>query len=142
MRAVRAAPFLAVLAALAACKRSGEVPDAGPELALPPRIEIRADRTDLVFSYPGPEGALVDVDKLEKVPEVSRHNVLVRDLSKSAEELQADKYLYVADLTAPATDGGSYDYALVSRWAFDKKTLPKLVATAAVRRRSATAAAR
>jgi glutaredoxin len=83
---------------------------------MPVPIQITAERTDLIFSYQDADGKFHDVTHLADVPEPVRKQVLVRDLSHNPEELHADEYLYVADLTE-AVDGG-YPYALVSRYRF------------------------
>ena len=107
---------------LAGCHRST---GAKPVEAQPlPQIDIDGKRTDLLFSYLDTDGHYHDVGKIDDVPKDRRKQVLVRDLSKKPEEIQADQYLFVANLSAEA-DGG-YPYSVVSRYGFDR--LVKLMA--------------
>jgi glutaredoxin len=113
----------AVMAALllSACRRgpAEAAPKAeatGPE---PARIDVRADRKDLVYSYLDPSGRYHDATSVDEVPEASRAQVLVRDLSKSPDELHAADYLYVADLRQPDAVG-RYTCGAVSRFSFDR----------------------
>jgi glutaredoxin len=98
------------------CSRSGS-PDAGSPAA-PPQLTLQKDRKDLLFTYVDAEGKLHDVDGADKVPEDRRKQVLVRDLSKGAEELKADQYVYVADLTRD--ENGAWPYTVVSRYGIDR----------------------
>ena len=98
------------------CSRSGGA-DAGPPAA-PPKLNLAKDRTDLVFTFVDTEGKLHDVDAADKVPVERRKQVLVRDLSKSADELKADQYVYVADLTRE--QDGAWPYADVSRYSVER----------------------
>jgi glutaredoxin len=109
---------------LGACARKVSMAGAdggGGNPALPPEIEITKDRKDLLFSFMDNDGKLRDVSSIDKVPEDRRKQVLVRDLSKRPEEVKADQFVYVADLTA--AEGGRYRYAVVSRYSFDKRLL-------------------
>ncbi len=100
------------------CTRSSSsAPDAGPPAA-PPEVVFDKDRKDLLFTYVDAEGKLHDVDSADKVPEDRRKQVLVRDLSKGAEELKADQYVYVADLTRE--ENGAWPHAAVSRYGVDR----------------------
>ncbi len=118
-RMSRPLALIGVLAALSApaCRKPAPAKASGP--AALPHIEIDAKRTDLVFSYLDADGRYHDVDKLDDVPKDRRKQVLVRDLSKKPEEIHADEYLFVADLSVEA-DGG-YPYAIVSRYGFDRR---------------------
>lgn len=98
--------------------------------AEPPQIRVTADRTDLVFTWLSPTGSFHDTSKLEEIPEESRAQVLVRDLSKSPDELRADEFLYVADLREPDASG-RFPCGVVSRRGFEKKGVREAVATAA-----------
>ncbi|MBI5546066.1 MAG: hypothetical protein HY901_19415 [Deltaproteobacteria bacterium] len=113
-------PVIIAAAALAlslvSCRRAG-APDAG-EPAAPPKIFLSKDRTDLLFTYVDEEGRLQDVDSADQVPEVRRKSVLVRDLSKNADELKADQYVFVADLTRE--EDGAWPCTAVSRYAIDR----------------------
>jgi len=112
----------ALVVVAAGCRRgapgaaSGEAAAGGPE---PARIEVLADRSDLVFSYLDPSGRYHDVTKVDEVPEASRAQVLVRDLSKSPDELHSADFLYLADLRQPDA-AGRYTCGAVSRFAFDR----------------------
>lgn len=108
-------PMLLIFS-VAACRRGG-APDAG-EPAAPPKLSLAKDRKDLLFTYVDAEGKLHDVDAADKVPEDRRKQVLVRDLSKGAEEVRADQYVFVADLTRE--DNGAWPYAVVSRYGIEK----------------------
>jgi glutaredoxin len=101
---------------LAGCSRGATAVDAGT--GLPPPLTLTRDRTDLVFTFMDAEGILRDVDAAEKVPEERRGQVLVRDLSMSPDELQVDRYVFVADLTRD--EGGAFPYAVASRYAIDQ----------------------
>jgi hypothetical protein len=98
--------------------------DAGAETAAPPpdaaRIIVTKERTDLLFTYIDGTGAYHDVNKIDAVPEASRQQVLVRDLSKSPDELRSADYLYIADLRTPDSNG-HYTCGAVSRRGFEKE---------------------
>jgi glutaredoxin len=112
--------------ALLGCKPAAKAnPDSGAAKALlgsepnaPAPIQVTPGRADLVFSYQDETGKFHDVSRPEDVPGPFKKAVLVRDLSLKPEDVQADRMLYVADLTATPEDGGSYPYALVSRYRF------------------------
>lgn len=114
---------LAVVAlVLAGCaKAAPESAPAAVEAAgkEPPKIVVSKDRADLVFTYVDAAGQFHDATTIAEVPEVSRAQVLVRDLSKSPDELRTTELLYVADLRAP-DDKGRYACGAVSRRAFDR----------------------
>ena len=104
----------------ASCKRgSSAAPvDAGPSRtpSEPVVISVTDARTDLVFSYQDEQGKFHDTQHIAEIPEAARKHVLVRDLSLNPEEVHADEFLYVADLTQH--EDGGYPYALVSRYRF------------------------
>ena len=106
--------------AIAGCHRSGAAAptDAGPvrSPSEPVVISVTDARTDLVFSYQDEQGKFHDTPHIADIPESARKHVLVRDLSLKPEEVHADEFLYVADLTQ--RDDGGYPYALVSRYHF------------------------
>jgi glutaredoxin len=118
------------LLSLAACHSpSGSAADAGPSAATEaaatpppdaPRVIVTKDRKDLLFTYIDATGAYHDVSKIEEVPEASRQQVLVRDLSKSPDELKTADYIYIADLRTP-DDKGHYTCGAVSRRGFERK---------------------
>jgi glutaredoxin len=105
-----------VVLALVGCRRP-PAPRAAEATPLP-RLDIDAKRTDLVFSYFDGDGHYHDVTQIEEVPKERRKQVLVRDLSKKPEEIHADQFLFVADLSGEG-DGG-YSYSIVSRYGFDR----------------------
>lgn len=113
----RRLPALVLLLLLAACRKAGGPPDAAAPAA-PAPLSFAKDRTDLLFSYVDAEGKLRDVARAEQVPEDRRRMVLVRDLSRRAEELEADRYVYVADLTRE--ENGAWTAAVVSRYGVDR----------------------
>jgi glutaredoxin len=118
MRRLALATLLA--ASLASCsRRAAGGRDAGPApVETPPALSLTRDRTDLLFTWIDLEGKLHDVDSADKVPADRRRQVLVRDLSKKPEELAADRFVYVADLTRE--EGGAWPYAVVSRYASER----------------------
>jgi glutaredoxin len=116
---------LVALVVLVSCHQSSEKPAAQaavadkPEGPAPAKISVTKERTDLVFTYVDPTGQFHDVMKIDEVPEESRAQVLVRDLSKSPDELHAADYLYEADLRQPDANG-RYTCGAVSRFSFEK----------------------
>lgn len=106
-----------VLAASTGCRKSPGASDAGEPVG-PPRLELAKGRDDLLFTYFDADGKLHDVNAADKVPQDRRKQVLVRDLSKRAEEVKADQYVFVADLTRE--EGGTWPYAVVSRYSVDR----------------------
>lgn len=132
----RSAPMLvaAALAALPACRRTPPaqaparpVADDGPQ---PAKIVVTKARTDLVFTYLDAQGAYHDATSVDEVPEASRAQVLVRDLSRTPEELRSADFLYVADLREGDKDG-RYACGAVSRRAFERKGAAEAAAQAA-----------
>lgn len=115
----RTSLLLLSLSLAVACSRGGKgASDAGVDPAAPPKLTLEKTRQDLIFSYVDADGRLRDVDAADKVPPERRKQVLVRDLSKSPEELHADKYVFIADLTRE--EGGAYPYAVLSRYDVDR----------------------
>ena len=113
---IRRSPALAALAVLCACHKVAPA-DAGT--ATPPApLVLSKERKDLLFTFVDEQGKLRDVDSFEKVPPSRRRQVLVRDLSKNADELKADQLVYVADLTRE--EGGAWPYLTVSRYGVDR----------------------
>ncbi len=109
---------LLVLGAAAGCRRPAPQPPDAAEPLEPPSLTFTKDRKDLLFTYVDAEGKLRDVDDASKVPEDRRKQVLVRDLSRRAEEVKADQYVYVADLTREVA--GAWPHAVVSRYGIDR----------------------
>ncbi len=96
-----------------------------PETATPeppPDIVVRADRSDLVFSYEGADSeGFETATKIADIPEQSRQKVVVTDLSLSPELRQAGRYIYLTDLRNARKDG-TYPVALASRYGLKAKT--------------------
>jgi len=79
--------------------------------------QVRADRTDLVFSYLDPlSGTYATTSSIGGVPEAARAHVVVTDLSRTPEQRQAARYVVLADLRAPSADG-TYAVSIASRHA-------------------------
>ncbi len=116
----RLAVALLLSAALASCsRRSAAARDAGPApVETPPALALTRSRTDLLFTWIDLDGKLHDVDAADKVPAERRRQVLVRDLSKKPEELGADRFVYVADLTRE--EGDAWPYSVVSRYTSER----------------------
>jgi glutaredoxin len=96
--------------------------DGGAEVNPTPdaaRVIVTKDRKDLIFTYLDATGAYHDVSKVDDVPEASRGQVLIRDLSKSPDDLHAADYLYIADLRT-ADSNGHYPCGAVSRRGFER----------------------
>ncbi len=122
--------FLLLCPALAACHHApGAAADAGiaPSDALPV-VRVVPDGGRYVFSWYGPDGKVQDADSIAKIPGAARKQVLVRDLSRTPESLQSDRFLYLADVSkAPPDDG--WPTSVVSRYTFeaqDDGNLPAL----------------
>ncbi|MFM2152866.1 MAG: hypothetical protein RL199_1301 [Pseudomonadota bacterium] len=129
-----AALLAAVL--LVGCRRAEPGAVAKAAGTEPARIEVRADRKDLVFSYLDATGRYHDATAVADVPEDARAQVLVRDLSKSPDDLHSAEFLYVADLRQPDASG-RYTCGAVSRFSFERKGAHEAagqVAAAAVER--------
>lgn len=83
---------------------------------------MRADRTNLVFSYKKGDGAEFETaTRIQDVPAQARAHVVVTDLGLSPEDRQAGRYVYVADLRAARKDG-TYPVAVASRYGFETGT--------------------
>lgn len=108
--------MVAVLVATATCRRSATQPDVGARPL--PSVSITRGRVDLVFSWVDADGKYHDVTRVEDIPAARRKQVLVRDLSKRPDEVRADEFLVIADLTAESDAG--FPFAVVSRYAFDR----------------------
>jgi len=115
----RTVPWLLLLSALG-CRRSvadhAALADAGASSL--PEVRVTPDGGPYVFSYYGEDGKLHDVTVIDRVPPSARRQVLVRDLGRTAAELQSDQYVYLADLRAPAGEEG-ITTSVVSRYRFE-----------------------
>lgn len=110
-------PLFLLLLVLASCTRKPATP-LPAEPSEPPTLDLSGDRTDLLFTWVDADGKLHDVDAADKVPVERRKQVLVRDLSKSPDEVQADRYVFLADVSRE--EGGFFRYVVVSRHAMDR----------------------
>lgn len=128
MRPVSCAPLLLALAACSAPKPA-ETP--APQ-APPPLPQVRADRTDLVYSYVDPlTGAYATTSSVGGVPEAARAHVVVTDLSQTPEQRQAARYVVLVDLRAPSADG-TYAVSIASRHALTAAAGAEAPATSGV----------
>lgn len=130
----RGALVLVLGGALLACRGNETPTSAAPvrddELHLPASVLVTRERADLLFTWIDPTGAFHDTTSIDAIPETSRAQVLVRDLSKSPAELRTDTLLYVADLrTADAQ--GRFSCGVVSRRAFDRRAVRSVAAETA-----------
>ena len=83
-----------------------------------PEVRVEPDGGPYLFSYYDKDGKLHDADTLAAIPQESRRQVLVRDLSRSPTALKTDQYLYLADIrSSPPSDG--YPTSVVSRYQFE-----------------------
>lgn len=115
--------FAALTLTVSACSKKSAAPEPSTTevaAAEPLEIVVRADRHDLLFTWVDGTGAFHDVTRIDDVPEEARAQVLVRDLSRSPDELRTADFLYVADLRA-ADDTGRYPCGAVSRRLFDRR---------------------
>ncbi|MBK6684841.1 MAG: glutaredoxin family protein [Deltaproteobacteria bacterium] len=103
-----------------ACKADPAAQDAGTEPAAPRPIRVATDRKDLLYSYA--EGnEYRTATEISQIPAAARSRVVVTDLSLSPTERQAGRYVYVADLSAPAEDG-TFPVSISSRYGFETLT--------------------
>ncbi len=118
---MRRALVLAMLVLVACHQTAGrsskraKAPSFGPP---PAKIVVTKDRKDLVFTWIDAYGKFHDTTTITSIPKASRAQVLVRDLSKTPDELHSADYLYVADVRHPDADG-RYPCGAVSRYSFD-----------------------
>ncbi len=119
---MRVSVVIVLVASLVACrKEAASSVDAGARTGPEPaQVVVTKARADLVFTYLDPAGQFHDATAIEEIPEASRAQVLVRDLSKSPDELHSSDYLYVADLREAGPDG-RYTCGAVSRFGFEKR---------------------
>jgi glutaredoxin len=83
-------------------------------------VKINDARTDLIFSFIGPDGKYQDVSRIADVPEAARKQVIVTDLGLTPEQRRSTDALIVADLTQPPGADGNRPFRLVSRYPFEK----------------------
>lgn len=100
--------------------RADELKAAAPESAepTPPDVSlprVHPDNGSLLFYFLDRRGAVRTTASIDAVPPEVRPRVLVVDVSMSAEERQAHRYNFFADLREPEADG-SYPVIAVSRY--------------------------
>lgn len=130
---MRRSLFSIALAVLVGCHRPAaangavapKASDGGDAL---PEVRVVPGQDHYLFSWYAADGKIHDASRLDAIPEASRRQVLVRDLARSSGQLQADRYLYLADLEGAAPDDG-YPTSVVSRYSFeaqDDSNLPAM----------------
>jgi glutaredoxin len=120
--------MLLVLALASSCghRLAPGAPDASADSVLP-RVRVLPGGDHYLLSWYDAEGKIHDSSRLADIPAEARRQVLVRDLFHTPAELQADRYLYLADLSgAPPSDG--YPTAVISRYSFEAQDDPSLPA--------------
>ncbi|MCA9561347.1 MAG: hypothetical protein KC583_22515 [Myxococcales bacterium] len=108
--------MLGLVVAAVGCK-GGDDADGPPAASTeaPALTRVTADRTDLLFRYPGDDpGAFETASSVEEVPAAKRAKVQVVDLSQPPEARGAGRFVQVFDLRAPGPDG-AYPGKLVAR---------------------------
>jgi glutaredoxin len=81
---------------------------------------VRPGATDMIFSYSTDGRKFETATSIDQIPEEARRAVVVTDLSRSPEERQAGRYVYVADLTKVREDG-THPVSIASRYGFEAK---------------------
>lgn len=112
----RAWIVLGLVVAAAGCKGGDGGADApGVAAESPALTRVTADRTDLLFRYPGDApGSFETATTVDDVPAAKRAKVQVVDLSRPPEARGAGRFVQVFDLRAPGPDG-SFPGRLVAR---------------------------
>ncbi len=115
---------------VASCKQAAPrgKPDGGFEL---PKLTVRDDSSNLLFTFLVADGSFRTVDKVEDVPEEARAQVVVTDTSLTPEQRQSSKIIFVADLTRKRPDG-TYPCRPVSRFRFERDLLREPAAKGAL----------
>src|SRR5437868_1394890 len=95
-RTAIAVMLVAAALAGAACSKKASEGGAAADPRATRFVPLKAStkRTDLLYTYLGPDGRFVTVDSADKVPENARKQVTVTDLSLSPEERQSDRIIY------------------------------------------------
>lgn len=117
---------LLALISLSACKESYHETTEPPSPAtaqsasdIPVQITVTGTRSDLIFSFR--EGnRFKTANKIDKIPEAARGQVIVTDLSLTPAQRQAGKYIYLADLRQ-ARANGEYPVSIASRYGLEAK---------------------
>jgi glutaredoxin len=129
-RIAAGAAALLTLTAAASCQHgtttAAGTADAGSGSSLPV-VRVIPGEDHYLLSWYDSDGKMHDVSRLADVPAEARRQILVRDLARTPAELQADRYLYLADLSGSAPSDG-YPTAVVSRYSFEAQDDPNLPA--------------
>lgn len=116
---VRGCVLAVVVVVLAACSKApadgSSSSSTATEDAAPDGPVVRAEATNLLFSFVDSAGRVQAVPSVADVPEAVRKRVLVVDLSKTPEQRQAHRYAWFTDLTVANADG-TYPVVVVSRY--------------------------
>lgn len=125
---MRWAVLFAYLALTAGCKEGApsEKPEAPAEP--PPPIVVGPKRTDLVYSYSKDGRKFETATTIDEIPKEARKSVVVTDLSLSPKKRQADRFVYVADLTEARPDG-TYPVSVASRYGLEAEITGTSTAT-------------
>jgi glutaredoxin len=112
---------LLVMALAPACQdgqgggKTGKPDDAAGQASAPEPPVVRDDSKGLLFTFVGPHGDFLSVDRADAVPKEARERVLVADLTKSAEARNAHRTVFFADLTKKSAQG-TYTVIALSRY--------------------------
>ncbi|MGB9600541.1 MAG: glutaredoxin domain-containing protein [Myxococcota bacterium] len=98
------------------CKKAEQ--KRGEEEINPPEIVVSKENKNLLFSYIDKDGNFKDTQNMDEIPEESRRQVIVFDLSIPPSKRLSHKIIYIADLTKPDSEG-RYKYTIASRYQFD-----------------------
>jgi glutaredoxin len=119
---VLACVLAVVVVVVAACSKtpadgavSSSSSSSSPDAAAPDGPVVRAEATNLLFSFVDAAGRVQAVPSVADVPEAVRKRVLVVDVSKTPEQRQAHRYAWFTDLTVANADG-TYPVVVVSRY--------------------------
>jgi len=99
-----------------------------PDFEEPPQIVVSKENKNLVFSYIDKDGNFKDTQNIDDIPEESRKQVIVFDLSIPPQKRQSHKIVYIADLSA-TDSSGRYRYTIASRYDFESALREGIVPT-------------
>ena len=92
----------------------------------PPKLtQVRDDSTSLLFIYKNERGQEERVISVSEVPQASRGQVRVVDLSLSPDQRKSRQFVQVFDLRTPAADG-NYPGRVISRGAVEASLMKSL----------------
>jgi glutaredoxin len=117
MKRLRLLMIAIFILSLIACSKKAEK-KTEPDFEEPPQIVVSKENKNLVFSYIDKDGNFKDTQNIDDIPEESRKQVIVFDLSIPPQKRQSHKIIYIADLTAPDANG-RYRYTIASRYDFE-----------------------